>query len=148
MRATLEHVKTCAKCGESRPNEDFARNKRAADGLQSRCRVCNNAWAKAHYDAFSQEKREHYTDRVSRRNKEVRAWINSFKDQPCMDCGGTFPAVAMDFDHRPGEVKVKEVNKMYKNSKAAILAEIAKCDVVCANCHRIRTQQRLLVGVE
>ena len=47
----------------------------------------------------------------------------------------------MDFDHRPGEVKKHQLGGMTKTvySWAVIEAEIAKCDLVCANCHRIRT---------
>jgi hypothetical protein len=48
----------------------------------------------------------------------------------------------MDFDH-VGE-KTAEVSKyVYTSGTATLLAEIERCDVVCANCHRIRTQQRL-----
>jgi hypothetical protein len=48
----------------------------------------------------------------------------------------------MDFDHRDGEVKEFELNTVARMTKQTILREIAKCDVVCANCHRERTQQR------
>jgi hypothetical protein len=63
---------------------------------------------------------------------------------PCADCLNYFHFVAMDFDHRPGETKVEEVMAMIANSKPMerILTEIAKCDIVCANCHRIRTWRR------
>lgn len=62
---------------------------------------------------------------------------------PCMDCGGSFPIICMDFDHVRGE-KVGNVADLVKKNKPfdVILAEIAKCDVVCANCHRIRTAAR------
>lgn len=68
-------------------------------------------------------------------------YIAAQKDAPCSDCGGRFPSVAMDFDHRPGEVKLHNVGAMTRSvmSRAAIDAEIAKCDLVCANCHRVRT---------
>ena len=70
-------------------------------------------------------------------------WIRDVKSQPCMDCGGTFPPECMDFDHRPGEVKSFHVSdKGRAFSPARVLAEIAKCDLVCANCHRIRTEKR------
>lgn len=54
----------------------------------------------------------------------------------------------MDFDHRPGvEKKFKIAAWLARNSaktdRSEVEAEIAKCDVVCANCHRIRTQMRL-----
>lgn len=63
--------------------------------------------------------------------------------RPCEDCGMDDLRV-LDFDHRPDEEKLTEVSKMIRqgHSIAAIDAEIAKCDVVCANCHRIRTAGR------
>lgn len=70
----------------------------------------------------------------------IRQHVDIKKSGPCTDCGGTFPPVAMDFDHRPNEIKLKEVSKI--STFAAVDAEIAKCDLVCANCHRVRTYQR------
>lgn len=61
-----------------------------------------------------------------------------------MDCGGVFPVCAMDLDHRPGEDKAITPSAMVARgwSDERVQAEIAKCDVVCANCHRIRTAIR------
>lgn len=60
-----------------------------------------------------------------------------------MDCGlrCEYPEV-FEFDHRPGETKVADVTKLRVGKMSALVAEIAKCDVVCANCHRIRTVTR------
>lgn len=55
-----------------------------------------------------------------------------------MDCGGTFPPECMDFDHVRGE-KSFNVGENFYISESKLLAEVAKCDLVCANCHRIRT---------
>lgn len=64
---------------------------------------------------------------------------------PCMDCGQRFPAVAMDFDHRPGVDKLSEVASLVgflTVTWSRIQAEINKCDLVCSNCHRLRTFTR------
>lgn len=47
----------------------------------------------------------------------------------------------MEYDHRPDEVKVETIARMVVQQRAwaAIEKEIAKCDLVCANCHRFRT---------
>ena len=60
----------------------------------------------------------------------------------CQDCGVTNPIV-LDFDHLKD--KKYNVSRMIHDgfSWAAIKKEIAKCEVVCANCHRIRTHNRL-----
>ena len=61
-----------------------------------------------------------------------------------MDCGNTYPNWVMQFDHRDADTKRYNVAHMvhYALSEEAILEEIGKCDVVCANCHANRTYQR------
>lgn len=59
----------------------------------------------------------------------------------CMDCGYAEHPDALEFDHREGTVKHFEIAKsMLKWS--LLEAEMEKCDVVCANCHRVRTAER------
>jgi hypothetical protein len=48
----------------------------------------------------------------------------------------------MDFDHRQGEAKVINLANASRMTRSKILEEIAKCDVVCSNCHRERTYLR------
>jgi hypothetical protein len=75
---------------------------------------------------------------------ELRAVVNGIKSHPCSDCGQTFDPVCMDFDHRPGELKRDCVAKLLSTiaSVEAVMQEIAKCDLVCSNCHRLRTKKR------
>lgn len=63
----------------------------------------------------------------------------------CTDCGYREHPDALEFDHLPGFEKVAGINAMLRRGVgwAKIEAEIAKCEVVCANCHRIRTRHRL-----
>jgi hypothetical protein len=62
---------------------------------------------------------------------------------PCGDCGGRFPPCSMDFDHREPEEKLSRVPALIgRVGDARLLAEVAKCDIVCANCHRARTFER------
>lgn len=72
----------------------------------------------------------------------IRSTVNELKSNPCEDCGGTFDPICMDFDHRPGEKKIGSVSSMLWAGLDRVLAEIAKCDLVCANCHRLRTLDR------
>jgi hypothetical protein len=69
--------------------------------------------------------------------------LDQLRDVPCSDCGGRFPPCAMDFDHRDSTSKVQGVTRMIaRASIERILAEVDKCDIVCANCHRVRTFRR------
>lgn len=77
--------------------------------------------------------------------KALRAWMIELKSCPCKDCGNKFPACCMDFDHARGTKKFN-VGSMFAHhySRKLIEHEIKKCDLVCSNCHRIRTQKRKL----
>lgn len=67
------------------------------------------------------------------------------KDCPCQDCGYSYPHYVMDFDHVRGEKLLNIGQASQKNlAPKRIIDEIAKCDIVCSNCHRERTAQRLL----
>ena len=60
-----------------------------------------------------------------------------------MDCGGSFSAVCMDYDHRDAQTKTGTIGRLILDgSRKKLAEEIEKCDLVCANCHRIRTQAR------
>lgn len=69
-------------------------------------------------------------------------YIWSKKDAPCVDCGNKFHPFCMDYDHVRGVKRQKGVGTLTLCSLATIDEEIAKCDLVCANCHRLRTHKR------
>ena len=103
-------------------------------------RVYMREWYRNHRDA--------HIARVTKVNRRARAkmiaLVAELKSHPCTDCGGHFPHFVMDFDHVRG-TKRGIISRMSKGraALAKILAEIEKCEIVCANCHRIRTQARL-----
>lgn len=65
----------------------------------------------------------------------------AFKNNPCRDCGITYHPVAMQFDHVRGTKKF-EVGLANRKSRKSILKELKKCELVCANCHALRTYTR------
>lgn len=78
-----------------------------------------------------------------KRARTNREFIQAYKASiRCYDCGGTFPHYVMEFDHCRGD-KTSTVSGLVSHcTLTKILKEIGKCDVVCANCHRIRTHKR------
>ncbi len=82
-------------------------------------------------------------DVVAQRKRRVQRWwdfINPLKSFPCKDCGKTFPPFAMDFDHISNLGKKKRNISLFKNYSIQLAKEeLKKCELVCANCHRIRT---------
>ena len=74
-----------------------------------------------------------------RLNSEAKARLDAIQDVPCADCAKRFDPVCMDFDHRDPSQKSFNIGQSRRLRWPLVLAEIAKCDIVCANCHRIRT---------
>jgi hypothetical protein len=86
---------------------------------------------------------------IAAQNVKRNLWRREIQEikstTPCAECEETFPYYIMDFDHRPGVDKKFNVAALHHcPSYEALLEEIAKCDVVCANCHRHRTFMRLV----
>jgi hypothetical protein len=74
------------------------------------------------------------------RDKTIRAKLGALKmASGCVDCGYANHPVALDFDHIIG---TKLFDPSRSPTLSAALDEIKKCEVVCANCHRIRTYER------
>jgi hypothetical protein len=73
-----------------------------------------------------------------------RAWLGQLKvERGCIDCGYRAHPGALDWDHNPGRgPKLFNIAANVTTSMARLLAELAKCDVRCANCHRIKTAER------
>ncbi len=144
MSDDIAALKRCTACGASKKLDDFTVRSKNRDGHTSRCRACVNATNKRRYDARPQQARERlkvFNQRL-RDDKAARVFHYLMK-HPCVDCGESDPVV-LEFDHRDSATKFLAIAQMIERrySWEAIAAEIAKCDVRCANCHRRRTSQQ------
>lgn len=129
----------CSKCRVIKQGDLFPFNRHGR--RDSWCHACRALDRKERYAA--DPKRISRATYASRRKKSLLLVVKlaPFKAVPCADCGGRFPSVVMDFDHRDPTIKVDPVSRMVNRALSweRIAAEMAKCDVVCSNCHRIRT---------
>lgn len=102
-------------------------------------REYHKAYMKERYKADP----DYFKQAARRQNEKLKAYVDQVRDVPCMDCRNKFPVVCMDFDHRDADDKLTEVSRLIRmGSMKKLKEEIAKCDVVCSNCHRIRTANR------
>lgn len=93
-----------------------------------------------HNVAYYQKNKNLYYEKNKEKRITVRKWLDTVKAVPCMDCGNSYPPCVMDFDHRDPKQKSFTISRTGQGvSRQKLEAEIAKCDIVCANCHRIRT---------
>lgn len=135
--------KVCSMCRVWKALDEFHLKRASRDGRQSRCRACNIA-AQIRFHA---DHPELCRDRISKRSLRLRdrnrtLLLAYLLDHPCIDCGEPDPVV-LEFDHVRG-TKAANVSMLVFGLKRweTILEEIAKCEVVCANCHRRRTARR------
>lgn len=84
----------------------------------------------------------HVTSRANQKKTRLRyrkrLW-DLKTDKPCVDCGVSYPPYVMDFDHRDRSAKRFNLSKGWNQSWESVELEMNKCDLVCSNCHRIRT---------
>ena len=105
------------------------------------CAPCRHLYYVEHQDLIKAQVK------VTRDELRVvnNAIIRAAKSQPCADCGVSYPFYVMDLDHVRG-IKYLSVSAMTSCPTFRVRREIAKCDAVCANCHRRRTHDRLRVN--
>jgi hypothetical protein len=131
----------CGRCKCEKPVEDFAWRRKSKGQRDNYCRPCRAAYKQEHYAA----NRQRYIDSAGRRRKalvaERMAYLVAYlREHPCVDCGEADPVV-LEFDH----LRDKEfgIGKGFRDRGwKSVLDEMAKCEVVCANCHRRRTAKR------
>lgn len=103
----------------------------------------NRAYQRRHY----QKNKKYYVEKAKRSNRNQRKWAKEYINRVkrtfgCVDCGVNNPII-LEFDHVKGE-KFNNIADMVNQSYGlkTIKDEIRKCEVRCANCHRIKTHER------
>lgn len=130
----------CSMCRVEKTDENTHRflTGLKAGIFQGYCKICSRKASKRRRD----ETPEKRVVEARQRKEDFHTKINFFKsERPCYDCGGTFPPEAMDFDHVSG-IKKFNVSKGLMHAWDSVREEVDKCQLVCAICHRIRTQKR------
>jgi hypothetical protein len=136
-----ERLRRCGRCQQLKPLSEFNWRRRRRQQLDNLCRPCRSEYHAEHYQA----NRERYIDQARERKKALALerttyLLDYFVSHPCVDCGESDPVV-LEFDHLADKLFDIGQSLPYRNWQS-ILAEIAKCAVVCANCHRRRTAKR------
>lgn len=135
-------MRTCTRCRQERPVDDFPLRRKDGTARYSHCRECKAAYQRDWYRRNANRHRANAARLRADLRKRNQAAVRQAKDVPCADCGVRYPAYVMDFDHVRGKKRDNiGLMKAYAGN-ATLLAEIAKCDVVCANCHRVRSHRR------
>lgn len=137
---TNEDIKTCIVCKVPKPIAMFNKNKNNSDGHSNFCRECGKAYNKTYY---TNNKRKSHDNRNAIRKKQrvicKKLVLSHLREHGCIDCGERDPIV-LEFDHVRG-TKTNNICHMIAQGRSvvALMDEINKCEVRCANCHKRKT---------
>jgi hypothetical protein len=115
--------RTCSRCHQSKPVSAYYVNPTRSSGIHAYCKACFNAYT---------------TDRFRRRKKQAVEYLGG----RCADCKGVYPYFVYDFHHLDATEKELQFTSLRRRAWPAIQAELDKCILLCANCHRIRHWER------
>lgn len=141
-------LKKCTICDQSKVRKDFYYRDKKRGRLHSQCKACyenkrRKIW-KEHYHRYGDE----YRARAIKYNKDLKVSLRKkmlkyLSDKSCVICGMNDPRV-LEFDHINPSTKNISIARALSNAAKwdAILQEISKCQILCANCHKIKTAEQ------
>lgn len=134
-------MKICNNCNQLKEDSEFSPAKKANwRGLSAYCKECKRLYDKDYWtknkNKLAQRKKENKQNIC---NRNINFIVDYLKTHPCIDCNEP-NIVVLEFDHVK-EIKVGNISEMVCNgvSLLTLQNEINKCEVRCANCHRIKT---------
>lgn len=133
-RHTGEEMKRCPKCGVEKDLSEYNWKNKAKGIRYSYCKAC---WSVLNKDRY-QNNKQYYMDKADERTAKLRKMVQDYKsERGCERCGETHIA-CLDLHHIGNDDKLMDVAKMVTRGRslASIMAEVEKCIVLCANCHR------------
>lgn len=130
-------MKLCGRCKVEKNVSEFTVKDKITGRLQSFCKQCKKTYNKSHYAQNTETYKQHKSRKRVEYLVEFYAYLKTLS---CMDCSVTDFRV-LEFDH----LKDKSFNiseRVAYTPLKTLMTEINKCEVVCANCHRVRTAER------
>lgn len=135
----MKNSKICTKCGNDLPLKLFPIINKKTGKISSMCITCKRQYERDYWGRVKLDKRI-IKNKLSKNNriKKRKYIIELLKNSKCVDCGIDDWRV-LEFDHRNRKTKKFNIADSVSFSIEKIQKEIDKCDIVCANCHNIRT---------
>ena len=133
-------TKICKRCNNNKSFDQFSKNSKSKDRLFSWCKPCFKNYENERYKNGDCERKKKNSKKIITDNQDY-IWtilINS----KCKNCSEDNPLV-LEFDHIDPKNKSAEITTLFNRSKEIIDEEIQKCNVLCRNCHSIKTYTEL-----
>lgn len=134
-------MKTCGRCNKEKALEDFAWRNKSKGTKQPYCKPCRKEIDAKRYSESETRRKSIKDNRKALRERNLDYVRSYLVSHPCVDCG--FEDIrCLDFDHLRDKSKNVSLLARVPVSLENLKIEIEKCEVRCANCHRITTYER------
>ena len=143
-KSDLQRSKICARCHLPRPVTEFCKLAYRAGSLDCYCCDCRRQYNRLYHQVRAPSHRLAVARNKQQRRGDIREKVEAYlSTHQCVQCGESDLRV-LEFDHVHGG-KLCNVSQLFANAARwdCIAAEIDKCEVRCANCHRRRTAMQL-----
>lgn len=139
----MSNEKNCYRCNKIKKIEEFAHDGKNIKGV---CHICYITYygdpVNNRKEKLKRENEKNKLRQVKNMDKCRRYVAALLHKSKCVDCGINNPIV-LDFDHKDPSEKIQTVSLLIRAGRyGAMLKEIAKCEIVCSNCHRLRTAKQ------
>jgi hypothetical protein len=134
-------MKKCSGCKIEKSLDEFQKRAKNRDGHTGICKSCKRQYDNSHYKTHP-ERRTYIRTNATKQQELVRQYVLEYLlKHPCIDCGNS-NLLVLEFDHLDNkDHNVSALMRGYALEK--VINEISKCEVRCANCHRIKTARTL-----
>jgi 5-methylcytosine-specific restriction endonuclease McrA len=138
-------MRICTVCGSAKTEQEFFYRNKLTEKLHAQCKQCyvlqrRKTW-RAHYHKYGSNYRERAVERSRKIKNSLRQQMLTYlSDKACVRCGISDIRV-LEFDHINPATKSFSIARGITSTLGwdKILDEIAKCQILCANCHKIKT---------
>jgi len=147
----IDGKKICSQCKQNKLLEDYHKREDRKNGIMSHCKECEKNRNAGRKNKLIEYNRKYYLnnkEKVKQRSKiagdEKMEYITNIKcNTPCTDCGKNFEdnPECLDFDHIDDTTKKFNLSGARWHTWEEIEKELDKVEIVCSNCHRIRTKK-------
>lgn len=137
-------MRQCTKCRINKEETKDNFYQRRNGSFDARCRDCNALSSRKYYGKNKDKEKKRTTSRRKSKQNEARAYLLDYlQSHPCIDCGEA-NILTLEFDHIDSSTKIDNVSNMVIQGRLLkdIKCEVNKCEVRCANCHKIKTAQQ------
>ncbi len=135
-------MKVCSKCKVPKEDDEFSLDKKKKDGRSYMCKECHKEYMESYYRKKKDKWKNVKQDKKKRVEENKDKLLSLLQTSSCKDCGNSDSRV-LEFDHLYSKRLGVPMLVKHGYSWETIKKEIDKCEIVCSNCHRIRTFERL-----